>query len=141
VIIFTHGWLTNANNLMLIYDTVAQGYGAEELELRRAAHPALALPAVPLRIMAHWLSRRGDDLGGPLGLFDIASFSTMEARANLVGRTGMAHLIGDIWERLLADPDLTRHPDRPQLWLPSPVLHPPRARREGRPYCHGRPQP
>ncbi len=104
VVIYTHGWLTDANNLMLIYDTLVQGYGAALRELSEA--PSLALPTSTLVITAHWPSRRVENLDGPVGLLDVLSFSTMELRANFVGITGMARLIGDIWDRLLADPDL-----------------------------------
>ena len=86
VIIYAHGWLTNVNNLALIYDTLVQGYGAVLRELRRA--PSLALPTSTLAITTHWPSRRSDDLERPV--LDLLSFSTMEARANFVGATGMA---------------------------------------------------
>ncbi len=104
VVIYTHGWLTDTNNLMLIYDTLVQGYGAVQRELRRA--PSLALPTSTLGITTHWPSRRGENLEGPADILDLLTFPTMEARANFVGTMGMARLIGDIWERLLADPEL-----------------------------------
>jgi hypothetical protein len=104
VVIYAHGWLTDANNLMLIYNTLVQGYGAVQRELRRA--PSLALPTSTLAITTHWPSRRSEDLDGPVGVLDLLTFPTMEARANFVGVMGMARLIGDIWERLLADPEL-----------------------------------
>ncbi len=104
VVIYAHGWLTDANNLMLIYDTLVQGYGALMRELSEA--PSLALPTSTLVITTHWPSRRFENLDGPVGLLDVLSFPTMETRANFVGTTGMARLIADIWERLLADPEL-----------------------------------
>jgi hypothetical protein len=104
VAIYAHGWLTDANNLALIYDTLVQGYGAVLRDLRRT--PSLALPTSTLAITTHWPSRRSDNLGGPVDVLDVLTFPTMERRANFVGTTGMARLIGDIWERLLADPEL-----------------------------------
>lgn len=114
VAIYAHGWLTDANDLMLIYDTLTQRFEAEMRALARRqaggsgstpAAPSLAVPATSLVIMTHWPSRPSD-LGGPIDIPDLLSFAQMEARANLVGRTGMARLIGLVWERLLADPDL-----------------------------------
>jgi hypothetical protein len=114
VAIYAHGWLTDTSDLMLIYDTLTQGFEAELRALARRqagaavaapVAPSLALPATSLVIMTHWPSRQSE-LGGPIEIADLLSFANMEARANLVGGTGMARLIGLIWERLLADPDL-----------------------------------
>lgn len=114
VAIYAHGWLTDTNDLMLIYDTLTQGFEAELRTLARRqagaatgepTAPPLALPVTSLVIMTHWPSRRRE-FGGPIDLTDLLTFSTMEQRANLVGRMGMARLIRIVWERLLADPDL-----------------------------------
>jgi hypothetical protein len=115
VAIYAHGWLTDTSDLMLIYDTLTQRFEAELRTLARrqaraaaetgTAPPPLALPATSLVIMTHWPSRQSE-LGGPIDIVDLLSFARMEERANLVGRTGMARLIGLVWERLLADPDL-----------------------------------
>ncbi len=114
IAIYAHGWLTDTNDLMLIYNTLTQAFEAELRTLaRRQAGaaagaptvPPLALPATSLVIMTHWPSRQRE-FGGPIDIVDVLSFAQMEARANLVGRTGMARLIGLVWERLLADPDL-----------------------------------
>jgi len=111
VIIYAHGWLTDANDLMVIYDTVTLGYGRELRDLRRAGALSLSLPTSTLVIMTHWPSRHTENARGPItGLLDLlpdlSSFAKMEARSNLVGSTGMARLIGNMCEHLLADPDL-----------------------------------
>lgn len=114
VAIYAHGWLTDANDLMEIYDILTQGFEAELRTLARSqagaaagvpTAPPLAVPTTSLVIMTHWPSRQSE-LGGPIDIADLASFARMEVRANLVGRTGMARLIGLVCERLLADPDL-----------------------------------
>jgi pimeloyl-ACP methyl ester carboxylesterase len=101
IIIYAHGWLTDVNDLMVIYDYQAQHYDADLRALSQRGFPTTRLV-----FMIHWPSRR-TELGGPIDIADISSFSTMEARANLVGRVGMAALIRLVWERLLADPNLT----------------------------------
>jgi hypothetical protein len=114
IVIYSHGWLTDMSDLMLIYDTLRQGFETQLRTLARmqagasaetGAAPPLALPASSLVIMTHWPSRQSER-GGPIGLADLLSFDRMEARANLVGETGMARLMGLVWERVLADPDL-----------------------------------
>ena len=114
VVIYAHGWLTDTNDLMLIYDTLTQGFEAEMRTLARGqagaaagapTAPPLVVPATSLVIMTHWPSRQRE-FGGPIDIADLLSFAPMEARANLVGKTGMARLIGLVWERLLADPHL-----------------------------------
>lgn len=101
IIIYAHGWLTDLNDLMVIYDYQAQHYDADLRALSRRGFPTTRLV-----FMTHWPSRRSE-LGGPIDITDISSFSTMEARANLVGQVGMAALIRLVWERVLADPNLT----------------------------------
>jgi hypothetical protein len=113
VVIYVHGWLTDTNSLMVIYDTLSLGFDAElraarSLQARAsaaAAASALVLPTSTLVITTHWPSRL-NDLGGPIDIAEIAAFSKMEVRANLVGGLGMVRLIGLVSERLLADPDL-----------------------------------
>lgn len=100
IIIYAHGWLTDVNDLMVIYDYQAQHYDADLRTLSRRGFPTTRLV-----FMTHWPARRSE-VGGPIAVTDIASFSNMEARANLVGRVGMADLIRLVWERLLADPHL-----------------------------------
>jgi hypothetical protein len=112
--IYAHGWLTDVHDLMVIYDVISLGFTAAEREIRRAVAgnaasgraEALALPTNTLAVMTHWPARSVDDLGLPTGLTDLLTFALMERRANLVGRTGMAHLIRLIAERLVADRDL-----------------------------------
>lgn len=113
IAIYAHGWLTDASNLMVIYDTLTQGFEAELRAARRlvarapaaAAAPSLSLPTSTLVIMTHWPSRVNEQ-GGPVDIADLVSFSKMEARANVIGAIGMSRLIGLVCERLLADPEL-----------------------------------
>ena len=112
VVIYAHGWLTSASDLMVIYDTLSQGFETQLRTLSRPqagaaagvpTAPPLAVPATSVVFTTHWPSRRSDR-EGPIDLADVVSFAQMEARANLVGETGMARLIGLLWELLLADP-------------------------------------
>ncbi|GEM_PF-3832377 len=112
--IYAHGWLTDQDDLMVIYDTMTEGFNLElrtldsglQASATRApmTAPQLSLPTSMLMLTTHWPARQRGE--GPIGLADLATFSKMEARANLVGRVGMARLIGLIWERLLAEPAL-----------------------------------
>lgn len=108
VVIYTHGWLTSATDLMLTYDTLVQGFDTENRTLRNVPVSWLAPPTEVVGVTTHWPSLPSEDPGSPRNatLFALASFSPMEARANLIGATGMARLIRTVWRRLLAEPQL-----------------------------------
>jgi hypothetical protein len=87
VVIYSHGWSTNADNALDDYDIFSIGL-SRRLLLAQRQHPDLlcAPPRPALEIGIHWPSEITEDPNSPLNDLQLFTFYTMEHRADAVGK-------------------------------------------------------
>lgn len=87
VIIYSHGWSTNADSALDSYAVFSIGLSRRLLLAQDAEPGILALPPRPsLDVGIHWPSEITEDPNSPLNALQLFTFYTMEQRADAVGK-------------------------------------------------------
>jgi len=99
VVIYSHGWSTNADNALDDYDMFSIGLSRRLLlEQRQSAGVFRTPPRPSLEIGIHWPSEITEDPDSPLNDVQLFTFYTMEHRAEAVGKNLVYSLLRIVLE-------------------------------------------
>lgn len=92
VVIYSHGWSTDADQAMIDYDRFSIGL-ARRILVEGVTQPFPAPPQPALELGIHWPSEITEDPASPLNDLQLFTFYTMEHRADAVGKNLVYSLI------------------------------------------------
>ena len=95
--VYAHGWWTDASKAMQDYNHFTVGFAKMVAEIAAAGAADVGSPA--LAIGVHWPSMISEDPGALVNSFELATFYTMEKRADNIGENAGYMILRILFER------------------------------------------
>jgi hypothetical protein len=93
IFIYSHGWSTNAAQMMDAYSRFSVELSSRVLSFENADPGFRDPPLNNLGIGVHWPSEITEDINSPLTALQLLTFYTMEHRADVVGRNAVYSML------------------------------------------------
>ena len=89
VVLYSHGWWTDADAAMSLYNRFSTGFSSNLIKLANAGVPLPGIPGAAFGIGLHWPSMLSENSTGVLDQAELLSYYTMEQRADTVGQNAL----------------------------------------------------